>query len=119
MENRFNDSTKRAKLARRIAPALALSLGLSLFAPVFGQQAPQVHVSEKTSEATDPTQAPAPSEISRAFVEAAKRCKPSVVYIAGATTRARGCGSSLSPAGCLLKTTHGRSAANELSVKPA
>src|SRR5262245_47572136 len=80
MENRFNDSTMRAKLARRIAPALTLSLGLSLFAPVFGQQAPQVQVSEKTSEATDPAQAPAPSEISRTFVEAAKRIKPAVVH---------------------------------------
>jgi len=119
MENRFNDSTKRAKLARRIAPALALSLGLSLFAPVFGQQAPQVQVSEKTSEATDPTQAPAPSEISRAFVEAAKRIKPAVVHIKVGTRGATGSGVIVSPDGYILTNNHVASAANELTVKLA
>jgi len=52
MENRFDDSTKRARLERRTAPALALSLGLVLFTPVFGQQARQTQTSERTSETT-------------------------------------------------------------------
>ena len=45
MENRFNDSIKRASRGRILSPALALSLGFGLFAPngltVFGQQAPE------------------------------------------------------------------------------
>jgi len=114
-ENRFKDSTKRAKLARRIAPALALSLGLGLFAPAFGQQAPQ----SKTSEATDPTQIASPSEISRTFVEAAKRIKPAVVHIKVGTRGATGSGVIVSPDGYILTNNHVASAANELSVKLA
>ncbi len=113
MENRFNDSTKRAKLARRIAPALALSLGLGLFAPAFGQQAPQ----SRTSNATDPTQIASPSELSRTFVEAAKRIKPAVVHIKVGTRGATGSGVIVSSDGYILTNNHVASAANELSVK--
>src|SRR5688572_16933271 len=112
MDNRFNNSTKRAKLARRIAPALALSLGLGLFAPVFGQQATQMG----TSEATDPTQIAPPSEISRAFVEAAKRIKPAVAHIKlgnGAT----GSGVVVSPDGYILTNKHVANAGNQITVK--
>src|SRR5215510_4173515 len=116
MENRSNDSTKRAKLARGIAPALALWLGFGLFVPVFGQLAPQVQVSEKTSEATDPTQIASPSELSRAFVEAAKRIKPAVAHIKlgnGAT----GSGVVVSPDGYILTNNHVASAGNQITVK--
>ncbi len=116
MENRFSDSTKRAKLARRLAPALALSLGLGLFAPAFGQQAPQAQTPEKTSEATDLTQAPSPSGLSRAFVEAARRIKPAVAHIKlgnGAT----GSGVIVSPDGYVLTNNHVASAANQITVK--
>ncbi len=115
MENRFNDSTKRAKLARRIAPALALSLGLGLFAPVFGQQAPQ----SRTSGANDQTRTVSPSEHSRAFVEAAKRIKPAVVHIKVGTRGATGSGVIVSSDGYILTNNHVASAANELSVKLA
>ena len=114
MENRFNDSTKRARLARRL-PALALSLGLGLFAPVFGQQARQT----KTSEATDPTQTASPSGISRTFVDAAKRIKPAVVHIKVGTRGATGSGVIVSSDGYILTNNHVASAANELSVKLA
>lgn len=112
MENRFNNSTKRAKLARRIAPALALSLGLGLFAPVFGQQATQIG----TPEATDPAQTASPSELSRSFVEAAKRIKPAVAHIKlgnGAT----GSGMVVSPDGYILTNNHVASAGNQITVK--
>src|SRR5262245_59616544 len=115
MENRFNDSTKRAKSARRL-PALALSLGLGLFAPVFGQQAPQAQMPEMTYEVADLTQAPLPSELSRAFVEAAKRIKPAVAHIKlgnGAT----GSGVVVSPDGYILTNNHVASAGNQITVK--
>src|SRR5215831_3065714 len=111
MENRFNDSTKRARLARRL-PALALSLGLGLFAPAFGQQARKTI----TSEATDPTQIASPSELSRAFVEAAKRIKPAVAHIKlgnGPT----GSGVAVSPDGYILTNNHVASAGNQITVK--
>ena len=92
MENRFNGSTKRAKSTRRLISSLALSLGLGLFAPAFGQQAPQAQTPEKTSEVADLTQAPSPSEFSRTFVEAAKRIKPAVVHIKVGTRVANGSG---------------------------
>jgi serine protease Do len=112
MENRFNDSIKRAGLARKL-PALALSLGMGLFAPVFGQQAQQI----RTSEATDPTQIASPSEVSRTFVEAAKRIKPAVVHIKVGTRGATGSGVIVSSDGYILTNNHVASAANELSVK--
>src|SRR5215831_16478409 len=114
MENRFNDSTKRARLARRL-PALALSLGLGLFAPVFGQQAQQI----RKSGATDTTQVASPSEFSRTFVEAAKRIKPTVVHIKVGTRGATGSGVIVSSDGYILTNNHVASAANELSVKLA
>jgi serine protease Do len=89
---------------------------LGLFAPVFGQQAPQVQVSERTSEATDLTQAPSPSELSRTFVEAAKRIKPTVVHIKlgnGAT----GSGVVVSPDGYILTNNHVANAGNQITVK--
>src|SRR5262249_60952140 len=55
MENRFNDSIKRANCARILTPALALWLGLGLFASgdasVFGQQAQQAQQSQQTQQA--------------------------------------------------------------------
>jgi len=116
MENRFNDSIKRAKLARGL-PALALTLGLGLFAPVFGQQAPQVQISERTSEATDLTQAPSPSEHSRAFVDAAKRVKPAVVHIKVGARGANGSGVIVSPDGYIVTNNHVANAGNDLRVK--
>jgi serine protease Do len=90
-----------------------------LFAPVFGQQAPSSQTPEKTSEATDPTQAPSPSGLSRAFVEAAKRIKPAVVHIKVGTRGATGSGMIISQDGYILTNNHVASAANELSVKLA
>jgi serine protease Do len=118
MENRFNDSTKRARLARRL-PALALSLGLGLFAPVFGRQAPRSQSPEKKSEKADLTQAPSPSGLSRTFVEAAKRIKPAVVHIKVGTRGATGSGMIVSSDGYILTNNHVASAANELSVRLA
>jgi len=84
MENSFNDSIKRAKRARILTPALALSLGLGLFgssdALVFGQQAPQA-TQAKMSETDKPAQLASPAELSRAFISVAKRVKPAVVHI--------------------------------------
>ncbi len=120
MENRFNDSTKRAKSTRRLISALALSLGLSLYlpgaAPVFSQQSTQPQTSERTSEVADPTQAHSTSEISRAFVEAAKRIKPAVAHIKlgnGAT----GSGVVVSPDGYILTNKHVANAGNQITVK--
>src|SRR5262245_44089925 len=103
MENRFNASIKRAKRGRILTPALALMLGFSLFASsgwmAFGQQAPEEPivsgqtapkvstVSSQTAPAEDepkaPKQAPlaSPAELSRAFINVAKRVKPAVVHI--------------------------------------
>jgi S1-C subfamily serine protease len=132
MENRFNDLTQRARLERRSAPALALLpllIGLGLFAPAFGQQAPQqpqisdqqaqpTQIFEKPSEAIGPAQtASSPSEISRAFINAAKRVKPSVVHINVGTRGANGSGVIVSPDGYILTNNHVASAAYELRVK--
>src|SRR5215471_10801399 len=114
MENKFNYSTKRAGLGRRPAPALALLLGLGLFAPAFGQQAPQTRGSEKTTEAT---QTASPSEFSRAFINAAKRVKPAVVHVKVGTRGATGSGVIVSSDGYILTNNHVASAANELTVK--
>src|SRR5262245_22683378 len=96
MENRFDDSIKRAKRARRLTPALALSLGLGLFAPshalVFGQEDPLTAKTPPTakapptanvikSETDKPSQLASPAELSRAFISVAKRVKPAVVHI--------------------------------------
>jgi len=115
VENKFNYSTKKMRLERGTSLALALLLGLGLFAPVFGQQAQQI----RTSEATDPTQTASPSEISRTFVEAAKRIKPAVVHIKVGTRGATGSGVIVSSDGYILTNNHVASAANELSVKLA
>jgi serine protease Do len=101
MENRFNDSVKRAPRGWILAPALALSLGFGLFAPsgstVFGQQAPgDTTVSgqqapenaiasgqQAPKEKAPAAQAslPSPAELSRVFINVAKRIKPAVVQI--------------------------------------
>ncbi|MBO0857246.1 MAG: trypsin-like peptidase domain-containing protein [Chloracidobacterium sp.] len=112
MEYKLNYSTKRARLARRTAPVLALLLGL--FAPVFGQQAPQTQVSEKTTNAT---QTPSTAEFSRAFINAAKRIKPAVVHVKVGTKGATGSGVIVSSDGYILTNNHVASAANELTVK--
>jgi serine protease Do len=95
-------------------------MGLSLFmpgaAPVFGQQAPQAQTPERTSEGADLTQAPSPLDLSRAFVEAAKRIKPAVAHIKlgnGAT----GSGVVVSPDGYIMTNNHVASAANQITVK--
>jgi S1-C subfamily serine protease len=129
MENRFNDLTQRARLERSAAPALALLLLLiGLFAPAFGQQAPHqpqisaqqpqpTQVSEKAAGTADLAQASSPSEISRAFINAAKRVKPSVVHINVGTRGANGSGVIVSPDGYILTNNHVASAAYELRVK--
>src|SRR5262249_43068903 len=90
MENRFNDSIKRANCARILTPALALSLGLGLFASgdasVFGQQAQQSQQAQQAQQTGGPeTEKPAqyapPADLSRAFINVAKRVKPAVVHI--------------------------------------
>ena len=119
MENKFNYSTKKAGLKRRTTPAPALLMGLVLFAPAFGQQARQAQTSERTSEATGLTQTTSPSEISRAFINAAKRIKPAVVYVKVGTRGANGSGVIVSADGYILTNNHVASAANELAVKLA
>ncbi len=104
MENRFNDSIKRAKRVRALASAMALSLGLGAFASsgstAFGQQAPenqavsgqqapqgstasgQQALAEKSSEApAQQERLASPAELSRAFINVAKKVKPAVVQI--------------------------------------
>jgi serine protease Do len=92
-------------------------LGLGLFAPAFGQQARQAKMSERTSEATAPAQTSSPSEISRAFISAAKRIKPAVVHIKVGTRGATGSGVIVSSDGYILTNNHVASAANELTVR--
>lgn len=136
MENRFDGLTQRARLERKAAPALALLpllpllpllIGLGLFSPAFGQQAPQqpqiseqqaqpTQVAEKTSEATEP-QTTSASETSRAFINAAKRVKPAVVHINVGTRGANGSGVIVSPDGYILTNNHVASAAYEIRVK--
>ncbi|MGH9939814.1 MAG: S1C family serine protease, partial [Blastocatellia bacterium] len=142
MEKKFDQTTKRAKRARKLTSALAISLGLGLCAPgaapVFGQQAPQAKMSETARPAS-------PAELSRAFINVAKRVKPAVVHInivAGAkhpaiaesdglppssspsgpmeTPRAkRGTGSGviISQDGYILTNNHVAGAADEIRVK--
>src|SRR5262245_54671606 len=101
MENRFNESIKRAPRGRILTPALALSLGFGLFAPsgstVFGQQAPEGAIvssqqapkdtiasgkqAQKEKAPETPAQLPSPAELSRVFISVAKRVKPAVVQI--------------------------------------
>src|SRR5262249_23568760 len=99
MENRFNDSIKRANCARILTPALALSLGLGLFASgdasVFGQQAQQAQQAQQSpqtqqaqqlqrargSGTDNPGQLASPAALARAFINVAKGVKPAVVQI--------------------------------------
>jgi serine protease Do len=107
---------------------MPLLIGLGLFSPAFGQQAPQqppaadqqaqpTQVAEKPSAVADPTQTVSPSEISRAFINAAKRVKPTVVHIMVGTRGANGSGVIVSPDGYILTNNHVASAAYELRVK--
>src|SRR5215813_10596750 len=123
MENRFNDSTKRASRARRLTSALAVSLGLGLFAPgnalLFGQQPPQTRMAETPNLA----QMASPAELSRTFINVAKRVKPAVVHInivargarqagpgelppSGPARRGTGSGVIISPDGYILTNNH-------------
>src|SRR5262245_259261 len=90
MENRFNDSIKRALRGRILAPALALSLGFGLLASsglaVFGQQGPEDAIAsgqqaQKGKAPETPATLPSPAELSRVFISVAKRVKPAVVQI--------------------------------------
>jgi len=127
MENRFNDSTKRASRARMLTSALAFSLGLGLFAPgnalVFGQQ-PQTMVAETPK----PAQLASPAELSRTFINVAKRVKPAVVHInimaggsgqspSGPARRGTGSGVIISPDGYILTNNHVAGAADDIRVK--
>src|SRR5215468_10090486 len=136
MENRLDDSTKRVRSARRLTPALAVSLGLVLFAPnnapVFGQQAPQSQMYERISEAPQQSRLASPTELSRAFINVAKRVKPAVVHInlfangarqaggganAPRVSRGNGSGVIVSSNGYILTNNHVAGAATEISVK--
>jgi serine protease Do len=90
MENRFNESIKRALRGRILTPALALSLGFGLFASsgsmVFGQQGPEDAIAsgqqaQKEKAPETPATLPSPAELSRVFINVAKRIKPAVVQI--------------------------------------
>src|SRR5262250_1063183 len=90
MENRFSDSIKRALRGRILTPALALSLGFGLFASsgsmVFGQQGPEDAIAsgqqaQKEKAPETPATLPSPAELSRVFINVAKRIKPAVVQI--------------------------------------
>jgi serine protease Do len=108
MENRFNDSITRAQRSRILNSALALSLGFGLFASsgsvVFGQQQPGAPETPTVSSqqtpkdsavsdqqvSLDKVAAPSPvkqdplaspAELSRVFINVAKRIKPAVVQI--------------------------------------
>src|SRR5215475_10315846 len=90
MENRFSDSIKRALRGRILTPALALSLGFGLFASsgsmVFGQQPPEGVIAsgqqaQKEKATETPATLPSPAELSRVFINVAKRIKPAVVQI--------------------------------------
>jgi serine protease Do len=138
MENSFTDSTRKTRLARRLIPALAVSMGLGLFAPgaatVFGQQPLQTG----TSEAATPPPLVSPAELSRTFVSVAKRVKPAVVHInvfaSGASQtgsgqspygsmdaprarRGTGSGVIISPDGYILTNNHVAGATSELRVR--
>jgi serine protease Do len=83
MEKKFNDWSKKARRARMLTLALALSLGSGVAAsnitPVLGQQAPQVKMSERDKPSGSSLASPA--ELSRAFINVAKQVKPAVVHI--------------------------------------
>jgi serine protease Do len=101
MEKKSNGSIKKAPRGRILTPALAISLGFGLFAPngsaAFGQQAPegaavsgqqapapaiaseQQAPKERTPET--PATLPSPADLSRVFINVAKRVKPAVVQI--------------------------------------
>jgi len=73
-----------------LTPALALSLGFGLFASsgsmVFGQQAPEDAIAsgqqaQKEKAPETPVTLPSPAELSRVFINVAKRIKPAVVQI--------------------------------------
>ena len=145
MENRFNDSTGRASFVRRLAPTLAVSLGLSMFtlsgAPIFGQEAQQGQVAQHAGqqprmvEAARTANAITPMDLSRVFVNVAKRAKPTVVDInvvqAGARQasprngqstpaqgrRETGSGVIVRPDGYILTNNHVAGNANEIKVK--
>jgi serine protease Do len=93
MENRFNDSITRAPRGRLLSSALALSLGFGLFASsgsiVFGQQAPdesalsgqQPSIEKVSAAPAQQAQLASPAELSRVFINVAKKIKPAVVQI--------------------------------------
>jgi serine protease Do len=90
MENRFNNSIKRVPRGRILALALALSLGFGLFASngsmVFGQQAPEEskasgQQAQKEKAPETPITLSSPAELSRVFINVARRVKPAVVQV--------------------------------------